>query len=83
MPPYHTIVISFEGVDFIDAQGADQIAELLVLAEPYDAELRLARVKPHVLDLLRRSGVADQLGEDRIYGNVYEACADRIPESKR
>jgi high affinity sulfate transporter 1 len=82
-PPYHTIVVSFEGVDFIDAQGADQIAELLVLAEAYDAELRLARVKPDVMDLLRRSGVADQVGEDRIYGNVYEACADRIPESKR
>jgi SulP family sulfate permease len=82
-PPYDTIVISFEGVDFMDSQGADQIAELLVLAEPYGAELRLARVKPDVLALLRRSGVAAKLGADRIYGNVYEACADRIPESKQ
>lgn len=78
-PPYDTIVISFEGVDFIDSQGADQIAEVLTLAEPYGAELRLARVKPNVLELLRRSGVAEQLGEDRIYGNVYGACADRLP----
>ena len=78
-PPYDTIVISFEGVDFIDSQGADQIAEVLTLAEPYGAELRLARVKPDVLELLRRSGVAEQLGEDRIYGNVYGACADRLP----
>ena len=48
-------------------------------AETYGAELRLARVKPNVLALLRRSGVAAQLGEELIYDNVYEACADRLP----
>ena len=74
-----SIVISFEGVDFIDSQGAEQLAELLTLAETYGAELRLARVKPNVLALLRRSGVAAQLGEELIYDNVYEACADRLP----
>jgi len=29
--------------------------------------------------LLRRDGVIDTLGEDHIYGNVYEAAADQIP----
>ena len=80
---YHTIVISFEGVDFIDSQGSEQIDKILDLTDTYGAELRLARVKPHVLDLLRLDGVIDDLGEEHVYGNVYEACADRIPESKR
>ena len=36
-------------------------------------------MKPAALDLLRVDGVIDEPGEDHVYGNVYEACADRIP----
>jgi SulP family sulfate permease len=77
---YDTVVISFEGVDFIDSQGSEKISGILGLAETYGAEVRLARVKPAVLALLRRDGVIGRLGEDRVYGNVYEACADRIAD---
>jgi SulP family sulfate permease len=75
---YHTIVISFEGVDFIDSQGSAQLSKILGLANTYGAEVRLARVKPNVLDLLSIDGVIDELGERNVYGNVYAACADRI-----
>ncbi len=51
------------------------------LATSRDIELRLARVKTKVKDLLRRDGVIDRLGEGRIYGNVYEAAADQIPDT--
>jgi len=77
-PPYDTVVISFEGVDFIDSQGSSTVNEVLELAESYGAEIRLARVKPSVIDVLRRDEVIDALGEDHIYPNVYEAAADRI-----
>ena len=76
--PYDMIIISFEGVDFIDSQGSEKLAEILDLAETYGAEIRLAHVKPSVLSLLRRDGVIDTLGEDNVYGNVYEAADDRI-----
>lgn len=76
---YHTAVIDFEGVNFIDSQGSHTISEILELAEPYGAEVRLTRVKPDVLALLRRDGVIDKLGEDKIYGNIYEATVDHIP----
>ena len=75
---YDTVVISFEGVNFIDSQGSEKLSEILNLADAYGAEIRLARVKPEVLALLRCDGVIDRLGEDRIYGNVYEAAADRL-----
>ncbi len=78
---YDAAVISCEGIDFIDSQGSEKIGEILDLAATYGAEIRLARVKPAVLDVLRRDGVLDRLGEDRVYGNVYEACVDHIPES--
>jgi anti-anti-sigma factor len=79
-PPLHTIVLDFEGVNFIDSQGSHQVADMVERAPNYDVELRLTRVKPDVKDLLQRDGVIDSLGEDRIYGNVYESAADQIPD---
>jgi high affinity sulfate transporter 1 len=80
-PPLHTIVIDFEGINFIDSQGSGKIAEVVELATNYDIELRLTRVKPQVIEVLGRDGVIDTLGEDHIYGNVYEAAADQIPDT--
>ena len=77
-PPYDTVVISFEGVDFIDSQGSSTVGQIVELAKSYGAEIRLARVKPSVIDLLRRDGVIDELGENHVHPNVYEAVADRI-----
>lgn len=78
-PRVDTVVVSFEGVDFIDSQGSDTLGEILELAEAYGADLRLARVKPHVLEVLDRDGVLDKLGEDHIFGNVYLAVEDKVP----
>ena len=64
-----------------DSQGSDKVAEILELATSRDIELRLTRVKTEVKELLRRDGIIDRLGEGRIYGNVYEAAADRIPDA--
>lgn len=77
---HHTVVLSFEGVDFIDSQGSAKLAEILGLIDTYGAELRLARVKPQVLSLLRRDGVLDDLGEHRVFGNLFEAIRDKIEE---
>jgi high affinity sulfate transporter 1 len=79
-PELHTIVLDFEGVNFIDSQGSAKVAELVEQATNYDIELRLTRIKPDVKNLLQRDGVIDRLGESRIYGNVYEAAADQIPD---
>jgi high affinity sulfate transporter 1 len=78
-PPLHTAVIDFEGINFIDSQGSAKIAELVELGEARGVDVRLTRVKPHVYGMLRRDGVIDMLGEDKVYGNVYEAAADQIP----
>ena len=80
-PPLHTVILDFEGVNFIDSQGTARIAELLDHGERLNIELRLARVKPAVKELLQREGVVKRLGESRIYGNIYEAAADQIPDT--
>jgi MFS superfamily sulfate permease-like transporter len=76
-----TVVIDFEGINFIDSQGSHKVEEIAAAAKVYGAELRLARVKGKVLNVLRRDGVIDAIGENHVYGNTYEAAADRIPES--
>jgi SulP family sulfate permease len=79
-PRHHTVVLSFEGVDFIDSQGSAKLAEITDLVNTYGAELRLARVKPQVLSLLSRDGVLDELGEDCVFGNLFEAVRDKIED---
>lgn len=75
-----SIVVSFEGVDFIDSQGSAKIAKIHQLAATYDIDLHLARVKPTVLDVMRADGVLDLLGEGRVHGSVFEAASPHIPD---
>ncbi|HBY06398.1 MAG TPA: sodium-independent anion transporter, partial [Chloroflexi bacterium] len=77
-PKPHTVVLDFGGVNFIDSQGAHILSEIIKLAASREIELRLARVKTTVKDLLERDGIILELGDDRIYGSVNEAVADII-----
>jgi sulfate permease, SulP family len=72
-PPLGALVLDFEGVNFIDSQGAEQLAAILELVESRGGTLRLARVKPSVLAVLRADGFVDRLAADRIHGNVDRA----------
>ena len=76
------MVIDFEGINFIDSQGSGKMAELVELATNYDIELRLTRVKPEVKDVYC-AGTASLTvsARSQIYGNVYEAAADQIPDT--
>lgn len=80
-PRLHTIVLDFEGVNFIDSQGAYVLGVILDLATNRDIELRLTRVKTKVKEVLYRDGVITRIGENQIYGNVSEAVADKIPDN--
>ena len=44
--PLRALVLDLEGVNFIDSQGAEQLAAILELVQSDGAALRLARVKP-------------------------------------
>lgn len=79
-PKPQTVVLDFEGIHFIDSQGADKITEILEAGESYGVEIRLCKVNAEVKELLRRDGFVDRIGENRIYDTIYEAVADLIPE---
>jgi sulfate permease, SulP family len=71
--PVDAVVLDLEGVNFIDSQGAEQLGAIQDLVHDNEATLRLARVKPNVLAVLRADGFVDRLGAERIHGNVYRA----------
>ena len=72
------MVLDFEGIHFIDSQGAEKMAEILDGGDILGVEVRLFNVKSEVKELLRRDGLVDRIGENRIYSSVFEAVADKI-----
>jgi high affinity sulfate transporter 1 len=71
--PVKAVVISFEGIDFIDSQGSSKMNELLDLADQAGIEVGVARIKRAVREVLEADGVTTRLGKDRVFGNVDEA----------
>jgi sulfate permease, SulP family len=78
-PRLQIVVLDFEGVNYIDSQGSETLGGILELVRSHGAELRLARVKPSVMDVLLRDGVVDRIGGSNIHGNLFEASRDLIP----
>ena len=80
-PPFHTVVLDFEGVNFIDSQASEAIGKIVDLAGYNDIDIRLARVKSGtVMDVLERDGVLDRLGASQVYPEVYQAVEDLVPD---
>ncbi len=67
------VIIDCAGVNFIDSQGSAKLGELAELGDEAGISLRLARVKPPVMRVLRADGVAQQIGVDHIHANVDRA----------
>jgi SulP family sulfate permease len=77
-PDVVAVVIDCEGVNFVDAQGAAKLMEILEMAEVAGFTLRLAHVKAEVRETLERDGVIQRLGSDKVHGNVYRAVKAQL-----
>jgi sulfate permease, SulP family len=67
------VILTLEGVDFIDIEGADTLKKIVQAGHAMGIDVRLVRVKAHVLDLLERDGVVGLIGAERLHRNVAEA----------
>lgn len=76
----HALVLDLEGVDFVDSQGAAKLTEIHGLTQADGVTLRLARVKPVVLGVLRADGIAEKIGEDHVHGNVNRAIEAQLAD---
>jgi anti-anti-sigma factor len=77
------LVLNLEGVGFVDSQGAAKLTEIYQLTEANGVTLRLARVKPQVLSVLRADGIVDLVGTSQIHGNVHRAVEAQLAEDDR
>ena len=71
--PIRVVVLDLEGVNFVDSQGSAKLAEIREFLAVEGIELRLARLKPQILAVLRADGVLDRIGVDHVHGNVERA----------
>ncbi|GAA4345096.1 SulP family inorganic anion transporter [Microbacterium rhizosphaerae] len=79
--PLTALVIDLEGVAFVDSQGAAKLTEIVDLTEAEGLALRLARVKPQVLAVLKAQGILDRIGDDHVHGNVHRAVEAQLSQS--
>ena len=78
-PSITTIVLDFEGINFIDSQASEAIGKVIDLAGYNDIDIRLARVKGgQVMRVLEADGVLGRLGTPGVYPEVYAAVEDLI-----
>ena len=72
-PPLNGVILSMEGVNFIDTEGADVIKKIAETGESLGIDLHLARLKPQVLSILQRDGVIDMVGADHVHDDIAAA----------
>jgi SulP family sulfate permease len=59
------------------------MTEIHELTEADGVTLRLARVKPQVLAVLRADGIIDRIGADHVHGNVHLAVEAQLADADR
>jgi SulP family sulfate permease len=70
------VVLDLEESETLDVTAVESLAALVDDLTGRGIELRLARVRSPALDLIRRSGVADAIGMERIFSTIPSATAD-------
>ncbi|MEZ4530492.1 MAG: sulfate permease [Thermomicrobiales bacterium] len=70
------VVLDFQSVNFIDSQGAAKLDRIAQFLTERGIALRLARVKPLVMDILIRDGIVQAIGEESFFLDVFEAVHD-------
>jgi SulP family sulfate permease len=85
--PLEGVVLSMEGVNFIDIEGADVLKAIADAANNLELDLHLARVKPQVLDVLERDGFFELTSRDHLHDNIAAAVefhmASHPPRAQR
>ena len=67
------VILSMEGVNFIDTEGADVLKAIAQAGIDNGIDLHLARVKPQVIKVLERDGFFDLVSPDHVHDNIAAA----------
>jgi len=78
--PTTSVVFDAEGVDGIDASGAEMLERLVGDLRRDDIVLVVARLKTPLMSRFESMGLVELIGSDQFYGNVQDAvtaCVER------
>ncbi len=81
-PDLNGVIISMEGVNFIDTEGADKLKKIAQAGLDLGIDLHLARVKPQVHEFLQRDGVIDIIGDDHVHAGIADAVNMHLHEHR-
>ena len=79
-PDVTCVVLDCSAINFVDSQGAAEMAEIVTIAEEEQVTLRLARLKPGVSATLSRDGILTAVDAARIHTSVDEAVQAQLAD---
>jgi SulP family sulfate permease len=78
-PQVQAVLLAMGGVNFIDAEGAALLGQYSRVSRAGGKRVYLCNVKPGVLDVLRRSGDLDVIGQGAVFDTEDQALAAIYP----
>jgi SulP family sulfate permease len=75
-PPPHGVLIDLAATADLDVTTTDMLFELVADLRSRSIEVLVAQVRGTVRDRLRKTGLMDELGEDRVYLSISSAIKD-------
>ncbi len=81
-PTPRVVLIDFESVTEIDATAIITIREMNEELEKTGIDLRLARVRTHVLDTMQTTDVVELIGSEHIYDSVHAGADAFLAEQQ-
>lgn len=73
---HHSIIISMRGVPLIDAMGIQALYQIVEEHHARDGEVLFTALQPAVLDVFKRTGLFDLVGEQQIFWSSAHAIVD-------
>jgi len=67
------VILSMEGVNFIDAEGADMLKKIALAGRDHGVDFHLTRLKPQVKEILQNDGVTELVGAEHIHDDIAAA----------
>ncbi len=80
-PRLRFVLVSASGINHLDASGVEMLAGLAVGLEKNDIKLTFSRVKPQVMSVLERTGLAARIGAENFFARdqfAFAALAARL-----
>lgn len=73
---YHTLIISMRGVPLVDAMGSQALFQIVEEHQARGGEVIFTALQPAVLEMFKRTGLFERIGNDKIYWSSANAIVD-------